>query len=183
MCEFDLISMSSQEWSTHHWQSFIFIPSISQTLPKLKVMVGPLTKAPISNVAHAHTFFEELFGDALPQGFNHGQVELYMEGYAAAKAMEGRFNNLDKKIVGLHAQLDDLEKEIEEDAADLDEEVQERDCQRRHPGGPTIHQISVKARRCGFQHNRAALAASAASAAHAACADTASSYKLAKASK
>jgi len=167
--------MSSQEWSTHHWQSFVFIPSIFQTLPKLKVMVGHMTKDPISNLVYASTFFAKLLGDASPQGFNHGRLEVYMEGYAAAVALQGRFNNLDKTIGGLHAQLEDLEKEIEEDAADLDKEVQERDCQRRHPGGPTTHQISVKARRCDFQHNRAALAVSAASAAHAACAAIASS--------
>ena len=185
LCEFDLLSLRSQEWSTHHWQSLFFHFINFPNLPKLKVMVGSLTESRIDTLTYAHSYFGKLFKDSLPPGFDLDEVDEFLDGYAYALALERRrrdeaalqerFHNLDNQILGQLARLDDLDKEIRKDAADLDEEVEERDCQQRHPEGPTSHQISVKARRCDFRSNRATLAASAA---HAACAASASRVAL-----
>ena len=120
------------------------------------MLLGSLAKTPLSTLTYAHTLFEKLFQDALPPGFNRDQVDVFLEGYAAFWSMEEGFKNLNNEIVGQLARLDTVEKEIEVNAADLDEEVQEtqRDCQHRHPEGPTTHQISVKALRCDFRLKR-----------------------------
>lgn len=133
------------------------------------MLYGSLTQTPLSTLTYAHTVFEEIFQDALPPGFNRDQVGCWLEGYAAFWAIQERFNTLDNKIAGQLARLDNMGKEIDENAADLDEEGQEtrRDCQQRHPEGCTTHQISVKALRCDCRSKRTA--ALTASVAHAAC--------------
>jgi len=146
----------------------------------LKVLVPTVILTPLSTLRYAHPVFERLFQDALPPGFSRDLVDVFWDGYA--DAVDKRFDTLDSQIAGQLARLDNMCKEIEENAADLDEEGQEtrRDCQQRHLEGCTTHQISVKALRCDFRPKRTAVLT--ASAAHACCAASASNYKPAKAS-